>query len=343
MIDKITKKITDLEKELKDKDDRPTAIRKKIIEEEIKDLRDKLKKPKIPTVKEHYIKEIKSFKSENKKFRKDIIPKINNINHKINFMDMYKTSFDQDIFSNDIKNINNVWSIIFQGKNIDEFDMNILFKLSDYIQINTTFDDVYKELKEFLKVVTKFASDYSELDQQLYSENYALQKIYELLSYVIKHTISINLKNIIQQLLRNELTKSTPQQGMKPETYSEYIDNKIKSIILTSKLDEYIYSSLIEKIIITTFNLDVTEKTEVKQHFDYITKLLSQNGVIPITSESEIVKTLSNNIYPYFAIYTEVNMKKLKTIINGLFNTITNLSYSLDIYEMIAEKAKTEK
>jgi hypothetical protein len=130
---------------------------------------------------------------------------------------------------------------------------------------------------------------------------------------------------------------------MTPVKYSEYIDEKIKLIISTSKLDEYIYSTLIEKIIITTFNLDVTEKTEVKQHFDYITKLLSQNVVIPITSESEIVKTLSNNIYPYFAIYTEVNMKKLKTIINGLFNTITNLSYSLNIYEMITEKAKTEK
>jgi hypothetical protein len=151
------------------------------------------------------------------------------------------------------------------------------------------------------------------------------------------------LKNIIQQLLRNELTRITPQQTMTTEVYSRFIDEKIKAIFETTKLDEYINKTLPEKIIIVTFNLDTSEKTELQSHFEIITKKLSQNGIIPITMDSEIVKTLTNNIYPYFLTYTDINLKKIKTFISGLFNIMTNLNNNLDIYKVILDKAKTEK
>ena len=256
-------------------------------------------------------------------------------------MEMYE-SLDDKVFGKDIKTVNNVWSSIFKKYKLEVLDIDIISKLSIYIETEKTFDDLYVELKDFLNGITRFASDYSELDQQLHSENYALEKIYEILMYIIKHTISINLKNIIQQLLRNELTRITPQQTMTIEVYSRFIDEKIKAIFETTKLDEYIYKILPEKIIITTFNLDPNDKTELQFYFELITKKLSTNGVLPITMESEIVKTLTNNIYPYFAVYTDINLKKIKTLINGIFNIFDNLNNSLEIYKVISDKAKME-
>jgi hypothetical protein len=342
----IINKIEELNKELNDEADKPTEIRKQIIEDELRELQGKLLSLDVVDLdftKKNLEREKKQLKRENNRYSYDIIrEKIKKLEKKKNFMDMYE-SLDNKVFENDIKSVNNVWSSIFKKYKLQDLDIDIISKLSLYIQNESSFKNEYFELKDFLNGITRFASDYSELDQQLHSENYALEKIYEIIIYIIKHTISINLKNIIQQLLRNELTRITPQQTMTIEKYSELIDEKIKAIFETTKLDEYINLTLPEKIIIVTFNLDTTEKTELHQHFEIITKKLSINGVLPITMDSEIVKTLTNNIYPYFSTYTDINLKKIKTLISGLFNILTNLNLSLDIYKLILDKAKTEK
>jgi hypothetical protein len=337
-------KIHDLINELNDSEDKPTPIRKQIIEDELRELQEKLLSLSgLTTIKQEISKDKIKLRKENNKYSQDIIKnKIKKLVKEKDFMKMYE-SLDDKVFDKDIKTVNNVWSSIFKKYKLNELNIDIMSRLSKYIQNETKFDDIYEELNNFLKITTKFASDYVELDQQLHSENYALERIYELLSYIIKHTISINLKNIIQQLLRSELTRITPQQTMITEKYSELIDEKVKAIIISSKLDEYIDSKLIDKIIITTFNLDTTDKIELQQHFEYITKQLSLNGIIPITNDSEIIRILSNNIYPYFTIYTEINLKKLKMIISGIFNILSNLNNSFDIYLMIANKAKIEK
>jgi hypothetical protein len=36
-------------------------------------------------------------------------------------------------------------------------------------------------------------------------------------------------------------------------------------------------------------------------------------------------------------------MKKIKMLISGIFNIITNLNNSLDIYKMVSNKAKKER
>jgi len=342
----ITNKIEELKKELNDVEDKPTEIRKQIIEDELKEFKAKLlflDSKDLDIEKTSLELDKNKLRKENNRYSQEIIrDKIQNLEKKKNFMDMYE-SLDDKVFGKDIKTVNNVWSSIFKKYKLEELNIDIISKLSLYIQNESSFEDIYLELKDFLNVITRFASDYSELDQQLHSENYALDKINEILLYIIKHTVSINLKNIIQQLLRNELTRITPQQTMTTKVYSIFIDEKIKAIFETTKLDEYIYKTLPEKIIIVTFNLDTTEKTELQLHFEAITKKLSQNGIITITMDSEIVKTLTNNIYPYFSTYTDINLKKIKTLISGLFNILTNLNLSLDIYKLILDKAKTEK
>jgi hypothetical protein len=341
----ITNKIIELKKELDDKDDKPTEIRKQIIEDELRELEAKLLSLKSLNIEKRNL-ELKQNKNELKKidniYYSDIITKkINTMNKEKNFMKMYQ-SLDNKVFEKDIKTVNNVWSSIFKKYKLEDIDIDIISKLSTYIQTQVTFEDLYVELKDYINGIVQFASDYTELDQQLHSTNYALEKIYEILTYIINHTISINLKNIIQQLLRNELTRISPQQTMTIEVYSKFIDEKIKAIFETTKLDEYIYKILPEKIIITIFNLDPGNKTELQNHFEYITKILSLNGVLPITIESEIVKTLTNTIYSYFAIYADINLKKIKIFINGIFNIFDNLNNSLEIYKIILDKAKTE-
>jgi len=337
----INNRIQNLSAELNDVDDKPTEIRKKIIEDELTDLQSQLLSlAGLDTQKKQLNDDKIKLRKKNNEYSKSIIQrKLNKIEKNKNFMDMYN-SLDSDVFDGDIKTVNNVWTSIFKKENLDKIDLIGL--LSRYIETGKTFDDNYEEIREFLKVITQFASDYTDLDQQLHSENYALNKIYEILSYLLKHTISINLLNIIQQLLRSELIRITPQQTMTTEIYSELIDEQIKQIISTSKIKDYIQSTLIDRIIISSFNLS-TDKTEIQQHFEYITKIISLNGIIPITSESEIVKTLSNNIYPYFVVYAEINLRKIKTLISGLFNVMTNLNSSFEIYKMVSEKAKKEK
>jgi len=340
-------KINDLKKELNDSEDKPTPIRKQIIKDELRELQGKLLSLSgLTTIKQEISKDKIKLRKENNKYSQDIIRnKIQKLDKEKDFMKMYE-SLDDKVFENDIKSVNNVWSSIFKKYKLYELNIDIISRVSSYIQTERTFDNIYEEFKNFLNVITKFASDYNELDQQLHSENYALEKIYEILIYIIKHTISINLKNIIQQLLRNELTRITPQQTMSIEVYSKFIDEKIIAIFKSSKLDEYINTTLPEKIIIATFNLDTTDKTdktELQQHFEYITKQLSLNGIIPITIDSEIIRILTNNIYPYFIIYTDINLKKIKSLISGIFNIFSNLNNSFDIYLMISNKAKTEK
>jgi len=339
----IEDKIKDLLKELNDVEDKPSEIRKQIINDEIRELQSKLLSlSRLDTTKKDLDDldkdKIELRKTNNKYLNKIIIEEMKKLEKKKNFMDMYK-SLDEKVFGGDIKTVNNILSSIFKKENLDKID--IIKSLSKYIETEKTFDD-YVEIKDYLNRITQFASDYTELDQELHSQNYALEKIYEIISYVIKHTISINLLNIIQQLLRNELTRITPQQTMSIEDYSRLIDEKIKAIIKSSKINEYINSTLIDKIITITFNL-TTDKTDIQSHFDYITKILSLNGIIPITMDSEIVKTLSNNIYPYFVVYTEINLKKIKTLISGLFNLFSNLDSAFNIYKMISDKAKTEQ
>jgi hypothetical protein len=48
------------------------------------------------------------------------------------------------------------------------------------------------------------------------------------------------------------------------------------------------------------------------------------------------------NIYPYFVVYADINLKKIKILISGIFNILTNLNNSLEIYKVILDKAKTE-
>lgn len=337
----IEDKIKDLQKELNDIEDKPTEIRKQIIEDEIRELKGNLASlTGLETTKQGLIEQQKTLRKNNISYSNDIIiNKMKALEKKKNFMDMYE-SLDENVFERDIKTVNNVWSSIFKKENLDKIDL--IKSLSKYIETEKSFEDNYEEIKEFLNIIRRFASDYAELDQQLHSENYALEKIYEILSYIIKHTITINLINIIQQLLRAELIKITPQQAMTSEKYSELIDAYVNKILETSKLVKYIQTTFIDKIIIDTFNL-TTEKVDLQQHFNYITKILGLNGMIPITSDSEIVKILTNNIYPYFVVYTEVNLKKIKTLISGLFNLMTNLDYSFEIYKMISDKAKQEK
>lgn len=342
----IKNKIKDLQKELNDTEDKPTEIRKHIIEDELRELDAKLlslDSNDLDIEKTSLEQNKKQLKTVNNVYSQHIIShKIKTLDKEKNFMKMYE-SLDDTVFGKDIKSVNNVWSSIFKKYKLDDLDMDIISKLSIYIQNESTIEDIYIELKDYLNGIVRFASDYVELEQQLHLENYALEKIYEILLYIIKHTISINLKNIIQQLLRNELTRITPQQTMTVEVYSRFIDEKIKAIFKSSKLDEYINITLPEKLFVTTFNLNITDKTEVQQHFEYITKIISLNGVIPITSDTEIVKTLTNNIFPYFSIYADINLKKIKLLINGIFNILDNLNDSLEIYKIISDKAKTEK
>ena len=339
----IKEKIKNLKSELNDVQDRPTEIRKKIIEDELRELQSQsqlLSLSGLNTKTQKLNDDKIRLRKYNNKYSNEILRKqMKKLEKKKNFMDMYK-SLDSDVFDGDIKTVNNVLTSIFKKEKIDEIDLIGL--LSTYIKMEQDFDDEYEEMIEFLKIITQFASDYVELDQQLHTENYALEKIYEILSYLLKHTISINLKNIIQQLLRSELTKITPQQTMTADVYSELIDEQVDKIIVTSKIKEYIETKLIDRIIISSFNLS-SDKTDIQQHFDYITKIISLNGIIPITMDSELVKTLSTNIYPYFVIYTEINMKKIKMLISGIFNILTNLNNSLDIYKMVSDKAKKEK
>ena len=84
-------------------------------------------------------------------------------------------------------------------------------------------------------------------------------------------------------------------------------------------------------------------KTDLIEFFNNINKILSKNGVIPLTPDSEIIKILTTNIYPYFSIYSDINLNKIKTIITGIFNIQYNLNSNFQIFKMINDKAKQER
>jgi len=339
----IEQRIKELNEELVDKQTPP--IRKEIIKQELTRLQsDILGLSRISAIREELgeTNEVVIEKS------KDIIQKINfkGLSKDKNFIKMY-TSLDVNIFAGDIKSVNNFWLTIFNENNGTIAEMDMIFLINEYFRKTSDLNLPNLEvIIKYLNLICNFNKDLNELDQKLYEGNYALDRIYEIIFYIMRHTISVNLLNIIQQLLRNELTKVTPQNTLTIDKYSEFIDEKIKSTLKTSQdtntnLEEYISKQLLQKIFITTFNLE-TDKVDIKVHFDFIIKLLQLNGIIPLTNDSDIIKTLNDKIIPYFALYTEINMKKIKTISDGIFNILENFSNSLQIFVMVQQKAQKE-
>lgn len=363
---KIQEQIVNLQAEKNEAD--TSELRKRIIDDIILKLRTEIAKPEYASL------VVDKIQSENVKSRitielkqgiRDIRTNMDRLVASSELITMYESIQTNIIntanrpFEDDYKTYMLIWQEAIKNNSMNS--IKIIENISEHIMKNITLE-TYPIIsltliqQYFDKIVSKLALDYNELEYVYNGDNYVLNSIINIIKHILSHTVGVNLLNIIQQLIREEIRMKTPYDTKAYPTelyYNDIIDNKLKDVLLASKvkgvkLNEYIMGELIEKLIKNNFDLyeDSYEKENMKDSnslFLEINKLLEANGIINLDEKSLVMKELREKIYPYFKDYIETNLKQIKKYVDGYMNSLVNYSNIISIYTMIMTKAQTEK
>jgi hypothetical protein len=196
--------------------------------------------------------------------------------------------------------------------------------------------------------------NYFALPMEYNDINYLLNTVIDIIKHVVKNTMIVNLYHTIIKLIKADLIMKIPQQSSENDIdYNIKIQNKINTIMSTEinniSFKDYLFETLTEKLVKVTLNIyegeeDDDKNTNIINLLTFIDKILASNTEFAIinTEESKTLKMLTQNVYPYFKNYFEINIKKMKKVIDGYLSMLLTFGFKLKILQKVLNKAQQE-
>jgi ankyrin repeat protein len=216
--------------------------------------------------------------------------------------------------------------------------------LSDDMKI---ISDLYK------KIIIPLNNDYHQLPPKL-NKNYSLKRIYDIYVHIIKHFVTTNFYGSIVKLIYNYVKT----KNIKPMTFiqnNEVTYNMVDSIIQYkyngTNLQEYLFDkytsrmvSSLMKVYNDTDDYDPEELIDDNVLNNNIKNILLNNNIIIIDNDSELIKALDTNIFPFYKEVFSLAIENLRSITNiyqrYLYNEDINLQILITLFDEIQKHVK---
>ncbi len=267
-----------------------------------------------------------------------------------NFLNTYNNISDEilNIDHNDYRTYTLLWENLLLNKNDP---VQIINRIFDLIRKNTDNNSIIQNCIKALNIICMDVENYYALPNEYGDSNYALTHFIDIIIHVTKHTLIINLYNMILKLLRNEMITKNPIKSSENEVaYHKMIDEKVMDIMSTRinnlTLKEYLFDIIPEKIVkisLEIYGEDDDKNKSIIDLLNYIEKFLISNALIQINrDDSKLIRLLNQNVYPYFKNYLEINIRKFKKITDGYLSMLNSFSNNLSILDKVLWKAQSE-
>ena len=336
-----------------------TNVTKKIdeIDDQIKTIKSSTKKSR--QQKSKYINTLNKFNIDDTDANNEMTQFIKLI-HKDKYNSQYDIRLYQDIWNSYLKNTNNLNSLIYIHLMISKY-MGYLINQKENNQIDEhIFKTNIKLIEEWYEnIPIKFIKDYFELPQELNNdkitqigmeefevENYALDKVINILEHALKTTIFANLFYTIVKSITKYVEELISYEQFGNDDYGKYLDLYVDKIIYnkldkTSDLMEYILDKLplkVVKYVLKIYNgsNDPDKKiTSLDELFNPIKTIIMNNTIVPMNESSNLIKNLDEFIYPFFKDNIELFVIESKNIIDNYFKNIMTEYNKIKILNLI--------
>ena len=210
------------------------------------------------------------------------------------------------------------------------------------------------------KVLGKTVGNMMELPQTWNrQENYALWEIMQMIKHITKHVLCSSLYYAIVKLLTKYILTVNPK-GVDPtkDNYNEYINQLVNQIINpnygnvgsieTAKLYNYIINEMPEPLVklkTKIYDDDFDEDKSITSSsvfFQNIINILINNGIVPIPTDSSLIKNLENYIFKYYDTVFDMVIPKMKVVADNYSRFIMNENRYLKIAKLLNETAIKE-
>jgi len=280
-----------------------------------------------------------------------------------NISELFKKNIDDSDDNNFLKDYQSKWKT-FMNSNDDISPMYIHLMVSRKIaQILKNKNIKKNELDIFRKwyevKMKPFYENYNELEFELGNDddssiNKPLHETYDILLHSMRYTLFASLYHTIHKVVKHYVhsvsikkkqsefhTLHTALDPAAPEIHLDGsilsdIDDKVKDIMKTTNMMEYIINDMPPKIIKSKLKLfdgpyDPAQKVNVDSLFDNIIELLKTNNHHDIDDLTIITKNLKNLIFPYFKNYIEFFVNNAKIFIDKYYASIISEAKNIQI------------
>jgi ankyrin repeat protein len=259
---------------------------------------------------------------------------------------------------NDYRTYTILWDNLFKNKlaNNKSDETQIINKIFEVIKDKDNIND-YNKINlcaSSLDILINDIENYFALPMEYNDVNYLLNTVVDIIKHVVKNTMIVNLYHTIIKLLRADLMMKIPQQSTETDyDYNIKIQDKINKIMSTEinniTLKDYLFETLTEKLVKVTLNIyegddDDDKNTNIITLLTFIDKILASNTEFAIinSDESKTLKMLTQSVYPYFKNYFEINIKKMKKVIDGYLSMLLTFGFKLKILQKVLQKGQME-
>jgi len=263
------------------------------------------------------------------------------------YVDMWKNYVAKSKFKSyetDYKTYMEIWKIYIKSHlNSPQNQIILIMNKIKSIFVPTSSNNLTKEPIKILarycdKIIQPFCLNYTELDVEYNGSNYALNHVLRIIKHCVRHTMVVNLFNLIQKILRQEITTNNSKK-------EELYERELKGIFETAILDnisftDYLFDTFIDKIIKNVLNIyesdtDPDRLVGLKDILQYLNKFLINNKITGIDEKSQSIALLNEKIYPYFETYFEINIRKLKELADAYVHTLLGFTESIKIVNIV--------
>jgi ankyrin repeat protein len=237
--------------------------------------------------------------------------------------------------------------------------------------LTNNLDIIHKLHTHILQPLTR---DYHELPTEYKTSNYVLDKVMDIIIHISKHNIFANLYSVITRVVAKHVMEINPKSKFDPtnlqklnmsqyqananltsdQQYSVYINYIVDTILQSdangqSRLISYILNTLPVKYCKCKLKIyegdndpDMGIKN-IQDLFKHITTILTSTQTIPIKQDSQLIKNLSEHIFPYFNDLAEIFITEMKKLADAYFVYIQAESKLVELTYLLANKAQNEK
>jgi ankyrin repeat protein len=236
-----------------------------------------------------------------------------------------------------------LWKNMFKKEEVRKTDNYLLLSqiLQNISKIDLATTNINDTIVNYLDLIPKNLLNTYFTEPVYYNidVNFVLNDILDIIVHIMKNSVFANLYYLILKLLRYHIETLNPG--------AIDIDTKLDEFIENTELEKYIFEDIPKRCVKRVLEIYENDTDQDKQ-IDLlellkgiINKLTTQSYII-IQTDSDIIKKLLNNIFPYFVEYITINAKMMKQITDGYFSILANIIKNIEIHKLLIDKAKKE-
>ena len=251
-----------------------------------------------------------------------------------------------------------LWNYFLDNTNLLDKDENTLVSkmLNQVINKLSKKDITYKDKKVEKLEETEidfFSNNIATVIDEYFSKpvyynkdvNKELFDMINIINHVLQNSVFTNLYYLVLKLLRYQMVTLDPT--LKEDTKNADFEKKISEIIEEIPLEEYIFKTIPIKCIKRVLEIyesdsDPDKSVNILSLLGEINNILQRNTKTQIPADSEIMRKLTSNIYPFFEQYIILNIRMLKQVTDGYFCILANISKNVEMLKLFQEKREAE-